>query len=206
MTFINLINNTADAFEKIIREHASNLAEIPTEEFGWENTRWQSDNFRLAHIERFNQPNFSVLHTLIFPHTLDPSPIFGFDIIASETKATGLFFDLSPSLEDWGPLSSKEYTHTREKPEWGDIFSDNWIACRPSFEEAEEICGLACKILQDYILKININRGCESRIIGAQNNYSFKQRQNPHTTKVLIKLLGEERGNYFINKVLFPVI
>ena len=103
--FVDLVNHTADQFEKIICEYSQNLQEIATPDFGWSNKRWFSQQFRLAHVERFQQPRFSVLHTVIFPHVTDPSAIFGFDIIASDTKATGLFFDLSPTLLPSEPLT-----------------------------------------------------------------------------------------------------
>lgn len=205
--FVELVNHTADRFEQIIADHSENLTEIPTEDFGWINHRWHSKGFRMAHVERFQQPKFSVLHTVIFPYVNDPSPIFGFDIIASDSKATGLFFDLSPTVEDWGPLSEETYSEPRQRPEWGDIFSPHWIACRPTFEEAESISELACNHLVRYLTQLGQRSHHDLHaIVTAQNRYSLQQRQNEHTTRVIRKLLGEERGLYFIEKVLFPTI
>jgi hypothetical protein len=207
MSLIDLIDRTADRFEAIIETESGQVHEIPTEDFGWQNRRWFGERFRLAHVERFRQPRFSVLHTVIFPHVMDPSPIFGFDIIASDTKVTGIFFDRSPTLACWGPMSDKTYGTERKRPDWGTIFSDHWIACRPSVSEAEEICDLACDVLCDYAKRVNGT--CTPRvhdIIQAQNTYSLQQRKNVHTTTVIRKLLGEERGTHFINEILFPVI
>ena len=205
--FINLISNTADSFESIIQNSCSNLQEIPTEDFGWINIRYQSDQFRMAHIERFEQPQFSVLHTVIFPHVNDPSPIFGFDIIASDTKATGVFFDLSPTLEHWGPMTDLKFSNPRERPSWGEIFSPDWIACRPSFEEAETITKLACQTLTSYLTKLNTTTSSNiGEIMQLQNRYSINQRQNEHTTRVLFKILGPERGKYFVENILFPTV
>ena len=207
MTFVELINQTADRFEQIIHSHSHNLQLIPTEDFGWDNTRWFSSQFRLAHVERFRQPKFSVLHTVIFPHITDPSPIFGFDIIASDTKVTGVFFDRSPTIACWGPLSDKSFGTQRQRPEWGTIFSEHWIACRPSYSETVQICDLACDTLVDYITKLGKTQSARVHdILNAQNTYALQQRQNTHTTTVIKKLLGEHRGTYFINEILFPVI
>lgn len=207
MNLIDLINRTADTFESILESKSKDLQEIPTEDFGWQNRRWMSSQYRLAHVERFNQPKFSVLHTVIFPHVMDPSPIFGFDIIASDTKATGVFFDLSPTLECWGPITEIKFGTERIRPEWGDIFSEHWIACRPTVPECEQICDLACVTLVKYLKKLNKKSSPKLHdIIHAQNRYSLQQRKNTHTTTVINKLLGEQRGTHFINEILFPVI
>ena len=205
--FVDLINRTADKFEQIIHNNTNLLTEIPTEDFGWINHRWSSQQFRMAHVERFEQPKFSVLHTVIFPYTNDPSPIFGFDIIASDTKATGLFFDFSPTVEEWGPISNVAWTEPRERPEWGSIFSEHWIACRPTYQEAEIICELACTRLAHYLGQLGQTTSSNvHQIVQAQNRYSLQQRQNEHTTRVIKKILGQERGSYFVEQILFPTI
>lgn len=205
--FISLINQTADRFDEIIHAHSTNLQEITTADFGWDNMRWFSAQFRLAHVERFRQPKFSVLHTVIFPHVTDPSPIFGFDIIASDTKVTGVFFDRSPTITCWGPISDQSFGSERTRPEWGDIFSEHWIACKPDYAECEQICNLACETLANYLQRLNQNSSVRVHdIIQAQNRYSLQQRKNTHTTNVIRKLLGDEQGAYFIEEILFPII
>ena len=205
--FIKLITQTADRFETLIQRYCTNLTEIPTEDFGWINHRWYSQQFRMAHVERFEQPKFSVLHTVIFPHLIDPSPIFGFDIIASDSKATGLFFDFSPTVEDYGVISSQTWSEPRERPEWGTIFSEHWIACRPTYAEAEVISELACLLLEKYLLSLGTKTTTDvPGVISKQNQYSLNQRKNEHTTRVLMKILGETRGQYFVENILFPTI
>lgn len=206
--FTTLINQTADSFEQIIQEHTTNLQSIETQDFGWINHRWSSKQFRLAHVERFEQPKFSVLHTVIFPHVTDPRPIFGFDIIATDTKATGLFFDFSPTIADWGPIIDKTYSEPRTRPEWGTIFSDHWIACKPTYAEAQEICAIACEKLTYYLNQLSEIASSHQiyDIIQAQNTYSLCQRQNEHTTRVIKKILGEQQGTYFIEQILFPTV
>lgn len=204
--FVHLIQQTADRFETLIS--SCKLAElIPTEDFGWSNKRWSSQQFRLAHVERFEQPKFSVLHTVIFPHIIDPSPIFGFDIIASDTKATGVFFDLSPTISSSRPFCRTNFSETRARPEWGDIFSEHWVACRPTFEEAVEICHTACDVLERYLGQLDqTSTSRVGDVVRAQNRYSQQQRQNEHTTRVIKKILGPERGTHFVEHILFPTI
>lgn len=207
INFVKLVQHTADEFERIIKTHTTRLQEIETEDYGWCNMRWCSTQFRLAHIERFDQPKFSVLHMVIFPHIMDPAPIFGFDVIASDTKITGVFFDRSPTIKCWGPLTDQTWQEPRDRPDWGHIFSDHWIACRPTPAEAVDICALACELLKDYLNRLAQEYSHRvSDIIQAQNAYSMNQRQNEHTTRVIKKILGTERGEQFINEILFPII
>lgn len=206
--FTQLVDKTGHAFEQVIRQHTTYLQCIPTEDFGWTNYRWSSRQFRLAHVEKFQQPKFSVLHMVIFPHVYDPNPIFGFDIIASDTKATGVFFDLSPTVGPSCQLSTQTWQDPRNRPEWGDIFSDYWIACRPSLDEAQQICNLAVDTLHQYLRDLSTTASSSKirDIIQAQNRYSLQQRKNEHTTRVILKLLGEQKGQHFIENVLFPTI
>lgn len=202
-----LVNQIADHFEHIIQDHAHNLQVIPTEDYGWHNTRWFSAQFRLAHMERFVQPKFSVLHMVIWPHVTDPAPIFGFDVIASDKLVTGLFWDLSPTVQPSVPFYSGVCEAPRERPTWGDIFSENWVACKPTRSELEHIGESAGEVLQDYLNSLSKSHTPRVHdVIQAQNRYSLMQRQNEHTTKVILKLLGEDRGTEFINHILFPTI
>lgn len=207
MNFIDFIKTTADDLENILVSHSQVLETLPTEDFGWSNVRYASKQFRLAHIERFFQPQFAVLHMVVWPYVNDPCPIFGFDIIASATKATGLFFDLSPTVETWGPLCDIQLQNVRQRPQWGSMFSEHWVACKPSLEEATAVSECA----QQWLIKLMGVLGTRSHpavhdIVRAQNTYSLNQRQNIHTTKVIINLLGPQRGQYFIDNILFPTI
>ena len=49
MNYNQILNSIADSIETIIIEGDGKL--IPTEDFGWVNKRYQSNEFRLAHIE-----------------------------------------------------------------------------------------------------------------------------------------------------------
>lgn len=205
--FIELLDKTARRLKTKI-EASHNPTAVPTEDYGWENHRWTSDLFRMAHLEIFNQDRFLVVHLCIFPHTNDPRPIFGFDVIAGESKVTGVFMDLSPTVVPTKPFSNLDFIKSRERPEWGDIFSPHWIACRPNEAEMLAIADEAERVLVDYLDALATPHTSEdsSGIIAAQNHYCTQQRKNEHTVKAIKNLLGEERANQFITTVLFPTV
>jgi len=207
MNFITHLDSLARRFKGII-ETSPGLAEVPTEDYGWENHRWTSDLFRMAHLEIFNQDRFMVVHLCVFPHVTDPRPIFGFDVIAGESKVTGLFMDLSPTVDPVEPFISIDVGRSRERPEWGDIFSRHWLACRPNTEEMLAIGDEAERVLSAYLddLCTPMTDARTDGIAAAQNRYCLQQRRNEHTTRALVNLLGEQRANEFITTVLFPTI
>lgn len=202
-----MVSQIADEFEQVIETHSENLQLIPTEDYGWSNKRWFSKQFRLAHIERFEQPKFSVLHMVIWPHITDPSAIFGFDVIASDKLVTGLFWDLSPTICATEKFCDMVWSEPRTRPEWGHIFSNHWVACKPTPDELQSIHVLAVNCLKQHLTQLGTTQTHRILdVIQAQNNYSLNQRQNEHTTRVIQKLLGPEKADEFINQILFPVI
>ena len=57
-----------------------------------------SPNFRRAHlsiVDARESKKVWMMHCCVFPTLTDPSPIFGFDIIAGPTRASGGFQDFS---------------------------------------------------------------------------------------------------------------
>jgi phycocyanobilin:ferredoxin oxidoreductase len=205
--FIKLLDKTARRLKTRI-EAVPGVGVVPTEDYGWENYRWASPSFRIAHLEIFNQNKFLVVHLCIFPHGDDPRPIFGFDVIAGENKVTGVFMDLSPTVLPSKPFSSLDFIKSRERPEWGDIFSEHWIACRPNESEMIAIADEAERVLKTYLdtLTTTMHDQRIEQIIAAQNHYCVQQRKNEHTVKAVKNLLGEERANKFITEVLFPTV
>jgi phycocyanobilin:ferredoxin oxidoreductase len=205
--FIKLLDKTARRLKTRI-EAVPGVGVVPTDDYGWENYRWASPSFRIAHLEIFNQNKFLVVHLCIFPHGDDPRPIFGFDVIAGENKVTGVFMDLSPTVLPSKPFSSLDFIKSRERPEWGDIFSEHWIACRPNESEMIAIADEAERVLKIYLdtLTTTMHDQRIEQIIAAQNHYCVQQRKNEHTVKAVKNLLGEERANKFITEVLFPTV
>jgi hypothetical protein len=94
MSYKTLLDQTANILKSILIEN--NGFEIETEDFGWENTRYVSDSFRIAHIERYSDRALEVLHFTAFPQLNFADPIFGFDIICTNEKPLAAFIDLSP--------------------------------------------------------------------------------------------------------------
>lgn len=201
--YIELLDKAARQLNHIIKADPD-VEEIPTEDYGWENFRYRSPRFRLAHVEIFNQERFMVVHTCVFPHPWDPSPIYGFDVIAGEHKVTGLFMDLSPTVEEPGEFHSLSFAKPRERPEWGDIFSQNWIACRPNKQELIKVISESQKILRTYLGYVGRERGDEEAIRAGQNRYCGHQRKNEHTYRALKNLLGEAGARGFMDDILFP--
>lgn len=205
MNYIDYLDNVARDFCKIIAAQPNSKA-IPTKDYGWENHRWSSPNFRLGHVEIFNQDRFMVVHCCVFPHVTDPSPIFGFDVIAGESKVTGLFWDLSPTVLPSEPFTALPIERPRQRPEWGDIFGEHWIACRPTGDELVAITTDAKRLLTEYLSSLNTDTGKAADIIAAQNHYCLQQRKNEHTVKAIKNLLGDELAEEFITTVLFPTV
>ena len=182
-----------------------NAEPVPTKDYGWANHRWTSPRFRMAHVEIFNQDRFMVVHCCVFPHVSDPSPIFGFDAIAGEHKVTGLFWDLSPTVTATQPFASTHGLVNRERPQWGDIFSQHWVACRPSPEQLVEIGTDAARVLSTYLTSLATEQGDPTAIALAQDRYCLQQRRNEHTVRAIVNLLGQDLANEFITTVLFPI-
>jgi phycocyanobilin:ferredoxin oxidoreductase len=157
-------------------------------------------------VEIFNQDRFMVVHCCVFPHVTDPAPIFGFDVIAGESKITGLFWDLSPTVLPSQPFTALPIERPRQRPEWGDIFGENWIACRPTGDEMIAIADDAKSVLAEYLGNLTPNTHLPTDIIAAQNKYCIQQRKNEHTVKAIKNLLGDEIAMEFMTTVLFPIV
>lgn len=204
MNCIDLIDSIARRQLEVIKSQAS-LQEILTPNYGWENHRYKNHLFRQAHVEIFKQDKFGVVHCCVFPNYTDPSPIYGFDVISSEHKITGVFLDLSPVVTPVLPFLDLEVTKERNRPEWGDIFSEHWLAARPSYDELAVIGDAAVDLLVRYLNTLG-NKGPIDKIISAQNHYCNQQQKNPHTRRALQNLIGSEKTEEFMTQILFPCV
>jgi phycocyanobilin:ferredoxin oxidoreductase len=204
MNCIEQIDGIARRLLDVI-QNTTNAHPIETEDFGWENYRFNSTKYRLAHVEIFNQNKFSVVHCCVFPHISDPSPIFGFDVIAGENKITGVFMDLSQTVLKSKPFTNIQITRTRERPVWGNIFSEDWLACRPTQDEMTLIGDEAVRVLTEYLKTLG-GVGLVNEIKPAQNRYCFNQQKNEHTKKALVSLLGNDEAERFMSEILFPAV
>jgi len=185
----------------------------------WENAIFAGPMLRRAHVELFEvDAHFSVVHVCIFPHLGDPGPIFGFDMIGGRAQATGAFLDFSastpappvPRLADAVPQAAiAGFAHRRERPDWGGIFSADFLAIRPtSPEEAEAVLGIARAALVYYLEALSEKRALQPGDAAAargQAAYVQGQRLNPHTFRMLARYTGEAAARRFIEDVLFPL-
>ena len=188
---------------------------------GWVNRVWTSDRYRRAHIDVVDARDSKglwMMHCCIFPHTHNPAPIYGFDVIAGKNKITGCFHDFSPAGDSEHPLidwfaeqaSELQWNKTRKLPEWAErIFTGSMIAAGnvQKEEELEQIFNIAKKTVRHYLGAIADTNNTVPNTTWHQNYYAQNQKQNPHTPKVMVSLgLSEEDVTHFIQDCLFPEI
>ena len=205
MNYKTLLDLTANSLEDIILQDAEGV-KIETEDFGWENTRYISDLFRIAHIERYSDRNLEVLHFTTFPHIHCGDPIFGFDIICTDKKPLAAFIDLSPVTYRPDQFIDYKFKTPYPLPEWANnIFSDHAIAIRPGIDEMIRLCNEATDLFESYIETLGLISD-PKLVVESQNYYCEQQLQNERTYNVLKAKLGEERAKYFMSTILFPKI
>ncbi len=186
----------------------------PPASLRWDNELLTSRSFRRAHVEMFHLPErLSVLHVCVFPHLDDPASIFGFDMIAGQSRVTGIFLDLSPvtqhppvpGLHDvLGGLALTGFAARRTLPAWGDIFSGDVLAIRPiDMDEVWRAIDLARKALDGVLAEPR--RPPDNAAAAGQARYIRGQRQNEHTLRMLANLIGPDPARSFIDQVLFPM-
>jgi len=211
-------------FEMAFNEKGWLIHEPGMERFnqpGWVNMVWESDTYRRAHIDVVDARETKglwMMHCCVFPHTDNPAPIFGFDVVAGKNKITGCFHDFSPAGDPNHPLiewfghevSRYEWNKKRELPDWAKrIFTEHMIAAGNVQEEHElvQILGMARKTLDHYLENVGETRGKATSTKDQQNFYAQNQKMNPHTPKVMTSLgLNEEDVRIFVQECLFPEI
>lgn len=206
----------SEKFKELI-ESQDDVKEIHTDDYGWENYRYESPNFRLAHVERYSNRGLEVVHITCFPPENSKAPIFGFDVVGFEdpenetSKISGVFIDWSPIMyeEDW---HDSTWNKNRKLPVWATVFSKKFIAVRPTEDEYEKIFEVGFEAFQRYIKKINSGKDLTDdinqieEIIEKQNTYCEHQASNKRTMGALTAKIGKEEAEYFMKEVLFPKI
>ena len=186
---------------------------------GWVNRVWTSDRYRRAHIDVVDareSKGLWMMHCCVFPHTHNPAPIFGFDVIAGKNKITGCFIDYSPTGDRDHPMieyfaeevGQYDWNKPRKLPEWAErIFSPYMIAAGNVSDETElaQITSLAEILVNHYTECVGETNNTSESTKDQQNYYAQNQKQNPHTPKVMVSLgLSEEDVQMFIQDCLFP--
>jgi phycocyanobilin:ferredoxin oxidoreductase len=184
----------------------------------WDNMLLRSDSFRRSHVETFDvAERLSVLHVCVLPYLDDPTPIFGFDMVAGPSRVTGIFLDLSPvtprspdpRLRDIvGPAALADFAMPRALPEWGDIFSDDMLAVRPiNLDEVSRAICLAERALDGVLEAPRFPVDpAPAEIAAGHASYSAAQRRNGHTLRMLTSFIGLAPARHFVDEVLFPLI
>ena len=186
---------------------------------GWVNKVWASDNYRRAHIDVVDareSKGLWMMHCCVFPHRHNPAPIFGFDVIAGKNKITGCFIDYSPTGDKEHPMIKNfseevgryEWNKKRTLPDWAQrIFSGHMVAVGNVSNENElnQLTSLAHTLVNHYLENVGKTNNTANDTIESQNFYCENQKQNPHTSKVMVSLgLSEEDVYTFIQNCLFP--
>jgi phycocyanobilin:ferredoxin oxidoreductase len=188
---------------------------------GWVNRVWTSNAYRRAHVDVVDARETKglwMMHCCIFPHTHNPAPIYGFDVVAGKNKMTGCFHDYSsagdpnhPMMEWFGSyVDNLEWRKERKLPDWAErIFSKHMIAAGnvQAQEELDQITQMARDTLAHYLSTVAETNNTAVNTTEAQNYYAINQKQNPHTPRVMASLgLNEEDVKIFIQDCLFPEI
>ena len=188
---------------------------------GWQNYLFQSSSYRRAHVEIVDfrkEHKIYILHTTIFAHYNDPSPIFGFDAVCGPNKITGAFHDFSGGgdpnhfMMKWFSEETKKYgwNKPRELPAWARaIFSPSMIAAGniQEGEELDDLCKIAVKSLDYYLDNVGKTQNWPTDYHMAQNRYCQYQKQNPHVINSMVTMgIPKETMEKFVNEVLFPEI
>lgn len=220
----NTLINIQNYFESAFNQYGSEIQELGMDRFnqpGWVNKVWTSTDFRRAHIDVVDareSRGLWMMHCCIFPHTHNPAPIFGFDVVAGKNKITGCFYDYSPAGDLNHPLLDSftndvkdlAWKKTRTLPDWAErIFSQNMIAASnvQSEEELEQIYDMATNGVETYLASVGETNNTTDNTTAEQNYYAHNQKQNPHTPKVMAALgLNEADVQAFIQDCLFPEI
>lgn len=214
------IEDLANHFQSVIKPTAQ-YEYTPDSKYSWHNTLYSGAQYRRAHIEivdKRESHGIYILHTTIFPHLNDPSPIFGFDAVCGKNKITGAFHDFSPTddhtsiMYSWfqNQVSDMAWNKPRELPEWAQrIFSPAMVAAGNLQEESEinQLCKLAQTTLSYYLNNVGLVQQIGSNYRMAQNLYCHWQKQNPHVIKSMVAMgVAEDTVREFVDTVLFPEV
>ena len=189
------------------------------DDYNWHNTLWTSIRYRRAHVEivdKRESHGIYILHSTVFPHFNDSSPIWGFDAICGKNKITGAFHDFSASgdrshyMMKWFEQSVKNisWSKPRELPEWAkQIFSPSMIAAGNLQDEIEidQLVELAKNSINYYLQNVGYSQESGADYHMAQNRYCHYQKQNPQVVKSMVSMgVPEAVITRFVDDVLFP--
>lgn len=197
---------------------SANLISVSDEQ-NWHNSLYRSDRFRRAHLECVDKRQdykLYILHSTIFPHFNDPSPIWGFDIVCGANKITGAFHDFSlpgyfehPMKFWWEQETSKyNWSKNRQLPSWAkSIFSDSMVAAGniQDIKELDNLLLLAETSLDYYLKNVGLTQQSGADYHELQNFYCINQKKNPKILSSMTAMgFDKTQVEEFINNTLFP--
>jgi len=179
---------------------------------------YTSMKYRRAHISIIDAretKKLYLLHVTVFPHTNDPSPIYGFDIVCGPTKVSGAFHDFSLAGDKESPMwlwfnakvAMEEWNKPRELPDWGkQIFSPAMVAIGAvGEEELDKFIKLGLETLDFYLANVGLGQQDVATYEMVQDRYCRYQKQNPRTPASLQHLgFTAEEAAAYVNYSLFP--
>lgn len=187
-----------------------------------ENRCYQTQQFRKLHLELAKVgKSLDILHCVMFPRVNYALPMFGTDLVGGRGQISAAVVDLSPTSPERSlppayqstltALPPQTFSHPRQIPEWGDIFSEFCMFIRPTSTEeearflsvVESYLTLHC---QSAIAQKPVSPEQQAQITTAQRYYCTQQQQNDKTRRVLEKAFGHEWADYYMNNVLFDSI
>lgn len=185
------------------------------------NQAWESPQFRKIHIQLARIGSaLDVLHCTMFPRVDHDLPIFGAELVAVGAKVNAAIVDLSPTSPDrrlpadleeaLARLPKVRFSHPRELPEWGDIFSEHCLFLRlEGLVEEERFLSRA----GDY-LHLHCERAARAEpvaperrtaLAAMQRQYCIKQQSNEKTRQILERAFGTGWTERYVSTVLFDM-
>jgi hypothetical protein len=210
----------AEQIEELFKETGELVTSTVDERLGVKDLVFSSSSYRRAHISIVDARETKkvwMLHVTVFPQYNDPSPIYGFDIVAGPEKVSGAFHDLSSGGDSqhemmrWfaNYVAGIDWNKRRELPEWAQhIFSNHIVAIGSvGISELDEFSHIGLTTLKYYLGKVGHTQQDSTTYAGAQNRYCHYQKQNPHTPRVLVNLgFTPEEATNFVEQNLFPEV
>ncbi|MBX2864686.1 MAG: phycocyanobilin:ferredoxin oxidoreductase [Leptolyngbyaceae cyanobacterium MAG.088] len=184
-----------------------------------ENVCYQTPEFRKLHLELAQVgPNLDILHCVMFPRPDYALPMFGCDIVSGRGQISAAVVDLSPTSSDGLPtayikglegMGTQGYSHPRELPSWGHIFSEYCCFVKPIgspehkrfLNQVNHYLTLHCKQAK----AIAATPGKRTEILAGQRNYCTHQQQNDKTRRILEKAFDPVWAERYMTTVLFDL-
>jgi hypothetical protein len=216
----NKIQQLAEQIEYRFAQTGDSYSETE-HNYNWYNSLYSSPRYRRAHVEIVDNRQthkIYILHSTVFAHFNDPSPIWGFDAVCGPNKITGAFHDFSAAGDPDHPMikwfaaesSQLSWNKPRVLPDWAQqIFSPAMIAAGNVNDGAEldSLCDVALRSLDYYLDNVGYTQIADADYHMAQNRYCYYQKQNPHVIKSMVAMGVEETIMHrFVNEILFPEI